>query len=190
MCYWINSTKYRWIKPSVAENGISRVDQANAMLLPSQIARFMAPTWGPPGSWRPQMGPWWPHEPCYQRWLPHLVTNSNNIDRVQCAWVNFNNLLCYDTAQEWCEKQIWFYVSSKKNQLKCKLRCIDHIMVHPIKSSCMLSSFAIIIVIKYLCDLSIRFLRVALLELELPYDYSSTRKIAWKMWIRLTGNKP
>ena len=23
----------------------------------SQIAKFMGPTWGPPGSWRPQMGP-------------------------------------------------------------------------------------------------------------------------------------
>ena len=23
----------------------------------SEIARFMGPTWGPPGSWRPQMGP-------------------------------------------------------------------------------------------------------------------------------------
>ena len=32
----------------------------------SQIAKFMGPTWGPPGSCRPQMGPCWPHEPCYQ----------------------------------------------------------------------------------------------------------------------------
>ena len=32
----------------------------------SQIANFMGPTWGPPGSCRPQMGPCWPHEPCYQ----------------------------------------------------------------------------------------------------------------------------
>ena len=31
----------------------------------SQIAKFMGPTWGPPGSCRPQMGPCWPHEPCY-----------------------------------------------------------------------------------------------------------------------------
>ena len=28
--------------------------------------KFMGPTWGPPGSYRPQMGPCWPHEPCYQ----------------------------------------------------------------------------------------------------------------------------
>ena len=29
----------------------------NLVALPSQIAKFMGPTWGPPGSFRPQMGP-------------------------------------------------------------------------------------------------------------------------------------
>ena len=33
---------------------------------PTQIANFMGPTWGPPGSCRPQMCPIWPHELCYQ----------------------------------------------------------------------------------------------------------------------------
>ena len=33
----------------------------------TQIARFVGPTWGPPGSCRSQMAPCWPHEPCYQR---------------------------------------------------------------------------------------------------------------------------
>ena len=28
-------------------------------------ARFVGPTWGPPGSCRPRVGPCWPHEPCY-----------------------------------------------------------------------------------------------------------------------------
>ena len=32
-------------------------------LIPSQIARFMGPTWGSPGSCG---APCWPHEPCYQ----------------------------------------------------------------------------------------------------------------------------
>ena len=32
----------------------------------TQIAKFMEPTWGPPGPCRPQMGPCWPHEPCYE----------------------------------------------------------------------------------------------------------------------------
>ena len=31
-----------------------------------QIAKFMGPTWGPPGSCRPRWGPYWSHEPCYQ----------------------------------------------------------------------------------------------------------------------------
>ena len=29
------------------------------------ITRFMGPSWGPPGSCRPQVGPCRPHEPCY-----------------------------------------------------------------------------------------------------------------------------
>ena len=29
------------------------------------IARFMGPAWGPPGDDRTQVGPCWPHEPCY-----------------------------------------------------------------------------------------------------------------------------
>ena len=36
------------------------------MGIETQITKFMGPTWGPPGSCRPQMGPCWPHEPCYQ----------------------------------------------------------------------------------------------------------------------------
>ena len=32
----------------------------------AQIARFMGPTWGPPGSCRPHVGPCWPHKPWYQ----------------------------------------------------------------------------------------------------------------------------
>ena len=32
----------------------------------TQIAKFMGPTWGPPGSCRPRWAPCWPHEPCYQ----------------------------------------------------------------------------------------------------------------------------
>ena len=32
----------------------------------AQKTKFMGPTWGPPGSCRPQMAPYWPHESCYQ----------------------------------------------------------------------------------------------------------------------------
>ena len=34
-----------------------------------QLAKSMGPTWGPPGSCRPQMGPMLAQEPCYQGWL-------------------------------------------------------------------------------------------------------------------------
>ena len=32
----------------------------------TQKAKFLGPTWGPPGSCRPQMGLCWHHRPCYQ----------------------------------------------------------------------------------------------------------------------------
>ena len=33
----------------------------------------MGPTWGPPGSCRPQVGPMWPREPCYQGTTFHTI---------------------------------------------------------------------------------------------------------------------
>ena len=44
-------------------------DRQNRLIFQSetpQIARFTGPTWGPPGSCRPQVGPCLPHRPCYQ----------------------------------------------------------------------------------------------------------------------------
>ena len=41
--------------------------------LAAQIAKFVGPTWGPPGSCRSQMGPCWPHESCYQG-IVHRMT--------------------------------------------------------------------------------------------------------------------
>ena len=43
----------------------------------TQIAKFMGRTWGPPGSCRSQMGPCWPHEPCYQGGLLQGETTSD-----------------------------------------------------------------------------------------------------------------
>ena len=37
-----------------------------------QITKFMGPTWGLPGSCRPQIGPCWPQEPCYQGLWPYV----------------------------------------------------------------------------------------------------------------------
>ena len=42
-------------------------------------SKIMGLTWGPPGSCRPQMGPCWPHESCYQGNLihpPSYITHS------------------------------------------------------------------------------------------------------------------
>ena len=42
---------------------------ANVVLMGTWIlAKFLGPTWGPPGSCRPQMGPIMAHELCYQGW--------------------------------------------------------------------------------------------------------------------------
>ena len=41
---------------------------------PTQIAKFMGPTWGPPGSCRPQMGPMLAPWTCYQGIVPLHVT--------------------------------------------------------------------------------------------------------------------
>ena len=34
-----------------------RKDKLELLEMPTQIAKFMGPTWGPPGSCRPHMGP-------------------------------------------------------------------------------------------------------------------------------------
>ena len=54
-----------------------------------QIAKFVGPTWGPPGSCRPRWAPCWPHKPCYQgrttdhywestceQWIPHTKAST------------------------------------------------------------------------------------------------------------------
>ena len=43
---------------------------SSATSIPSQIARFMRSTWGPPGPHVvPMWAPCWPHEPCYLGWF-------------------------------------------------------------------------------------------------------------------------
>ena len=82
MCCWhqFSSSKHGLIKQnsSDAGDGIFWLwGQYHARWSPSspchqninrhtQMAKFMGPTWSPPGTCRPQMGPCWPHEPCYQ----------------------------------------------------------------------------------------------------------------------------
>ena len=96
---------------------------------PSQIARFMGPTWGPPGSFRSQMGPML--TPCtllsgmatdeLASYIScHHITSSHGIiDCVQCGIliflrVKFSNLQCF-CDKEWCDLQIYLFICSKKN---------------------------------------------------------------------------
>ena len=52
----------------------------------SQIAKFMGPTWGPPGSCRPQMGLCWPHEPCYRGYyMLYSQLQLQNTDKTECT---------------------------------------------------------------------------------------------------------
>ena len=62
-------------------NNLSPV-RRQAITIATQIATFMGPTWGPPGSCGPQMGPYCPPEPCYQ----------GNDDRLPC-WKNSGNVV-------------------------------------------------------------------------------------------------
>ena len=53
----------------------------------------MGPTWGPPGSCRPQMAPCWPHEPCYQGVFPcyiysHSVTGATQLSKSSLIVIN------------------------------------------------------------------------------------------------------
>ena len=60
----------------------------------SQITKFMGPTWDPPGSCRPQMGPCWPHWPCYQGcshqsvagWFP--PQRASDAESVSVSWLH------------------------------------------------------------------------------------------------------
>ena len=53
---WTNDSLVNWhIYASLGLNGITPKDRGKWII--SQIAKFMGPTWSPPGSCRPQMGP-------------------------------------------------------------------------------------------------------------------------------------
>ena len=49
------------------------IDQPQDSLFFTQITKFMGPTWGPPGSCRPQMDPMLAHEPFYQGMSEHML---------------------------------------------------------------------------------------------------------------------
>ena len=53
-------------------------------LIPSLIARFMGPTWGPSGADRTQVGPCWPHELCYLGWInDYSISSASPIEMLK-----------------------------------------------------------------------------------------------------------
>ena len=60
--------------------------EVGSWMVDTQIARFMRPTWGPPGTCRPQLGPMLAHEPCYEgRVTPRSATvtvNSHHVTNI------------------------------------------------------------------------------------------------------------
>ena len=57
-------------------------------VIPSQIAKFMWPTWGPPGGpVSPRWAPHWPHEPCYQGCVISQTTQHSHV--CQLLWLSF-----------------------------------------------------------------------------------------------------
>ena len=51
------------------------------------IVRFTWPTWGPPASCRPQVGPCWPHELCYQGSVRYYECSIPTYHGVLQLWV-------------------------------------------------------------------------------------------------------
>ena len=64
----------------------------------------MGPTWGPPGSCRPQTGPMLAHEPCYQGILPFptKVMRWFKPNKWQATnWTQYDQMLIHVTRPQW-----------------------------------------------------------------------------------------
>ena len=96
----------------------------------THIAKFMGPTWDPPGSSRPQMAPCWPHEPCYQGNHPTIakVEGAGVLDGKFCTILEYRLCALYMLP-------LWLYDTSNKMQLRLfmahsstvKPVCNDHL---------------------------------------------------------------
>ena len=62
-CHWFYALGDNW---SVSENVCLFILPRSSLKHINPDSKIHGPTWGPPGSCRPQMSPCWPHEPCYQ----------------------------------------------------------------------------------------------------------------------------
>ena len=70
-----------------------------------QIAKFMGPTWDPPGPVGPRWAPCWLHEPCYQgpfvQYLNRIHKCSVTITIQFTSHVARNHLIVYWCCQSW-----------------------------------------------------------------------------------------
>ena len=93
----------------------------------TQKTKFMGPTWGPPGSCRPQMAPCWPHEPCYQGnccwfWMIVLFIKSVlvSVPGAQChAILNLQrhtSFLSYSNETAWWLRRLGFPMMTSSNR--------------------------------------------------------------------------
>ena len=116
--------RHNYIEPDDIHStwaSLSLIYVTQTVVIP-QIAKFMGPTWGPPGSCRPQMGPMSAHEPCHQghyddRYRPSAIRISI------CPWltllrqeqllihINIQNFLpAFSELYKHISNTMWFFV--------------------------------------------------------------------------------
>ena len=74
----------------------------------------MGPTWGPPGSCRPQMGPCWLHETCYQGIIKYILWHSLTTTLPGDQWVRdskTNTSTLYSILRMFL---LWLHYSSRR----------------------------------------------------------------------------
>ena len=81
----------------------------------SQIVKFMGPTWGPPGSCRPQMGPMLPHFA-----LLWGFTSGGQL----CGWDNTVNVAKISGCNQ--STEMWETVCNHSSQIRCPLWCASN----------------------------------------------------------------
>ena len=91
--FWLAKAMPRW--------------NTHAHMLTPQIAKFMGPTWGPPGSCRPRWAPCWPHELCYQR---RTCSKSIKMDHVLYSLFMDMDIIYHSTRSCFVEAQNIFLV--------------------------------------------------------------------------------
>ena len=86
----------------------------------SRMTGFTRPTWGPPGFCRPQLGPCWPHELCYQGLWSLL---SSSLLSPLLWW----KLILHPNVLEWVCSDLFFYF--KRYFYLCVWVCVIEVII-------------------------------------------------------------